>query len=252
MDTSEYHRNLLSRLNEAEARIGHENDSPLLDVEALAFAKRQERELRAGAAIPANVLRAILPAHGGPLAPPDLERRARFERHLVEIVEAAVLDRDRIVRDPAAPDSPHDAREALSALACGACRGSCCGAGGDHAYLTEETMLRALDAHPSWTLGQIVSSYLGYIPVETVRDSCIFHGPQGCGIPREMRSPTCNTYHCAKLTDLRSRLPRENPPPVLAVMFDRDRWTRTALLDGSGIKVLEEEPCQSSQEGQAR
>jgi hypothetical protein len=237
----EYHRDLLKRLDEARERIQHENDGERGDAEAESFAKASERAWReaGGEAIPADAVLAILPSNADPLAPQDPERRARFERHLVEILEEAALARGSI--EPAPVDPPPDGRETLSAFACVACRGSCCGAGGDHAYLTEETMARFLEENPGRTLAQIVGSFLDYLPPATTLNSCIYHGAEGCGLPRELRSPVCNTYRCAKLTRLRARLPQDQPPPVLAVTFDRGRWTRTALLRGSGVTILAEE-----------
>lgn len=236
-----YHRELLKRLDERQVRLQHDEECARQDAEAEILAKDAEKESLARGLIPAEAVRAVLPAMADPLAPQDPARRDRFARHLEAIVEGALLDRDRIEREPAAADPPPDARETLSASACAACRGSCCGAGGDHAYLTEETMVRAMDARPGRTLAEIVNDYLGYLPAESTRDSCIYHGPEGCGLPRELRSPTCNTYRCAKLTQLRERLPQDAPVPVFAVLFSRGRWTRTALLQGSEVKILAED-----------
>jgi hypothetical protein len=242
MDPTEYNRHLLARLDQEQERLQNENDLARLDAEEEAFATRAERELRLGGRIPADAVRAILPANADPLAPQDPARRAAFERHLAEIVEGAVLDRAKIEVEPMGVEPPVNGRETLSTAACGACRGSCCRAGGDHAYLTEETVARSLDAHPDWTLRQIMDSYLEHLPAETTVNSCIYHGPKGCGLPRALRSPTCNTYICGKLTRLRAALPETRPPPILALLFDHGRWTRTALLDETGVKILAEEP----------
>ncbi len=50
---------------------------------------------------------------------------------------------------------------------------------------------------------EIVLEYMQRIPTETVADSCIFHGPEGCVLPREYRTTTCNTYMCPSLQQLR-------------------------------------------------
>jgi hypothetical protein len=183
----------------------------------------------------------VLPANSDPVVPQDPARRLLFAQHLEEIAEAAVLDRAKLVSDPV--DAPTTSgRESLSAGVCAACRGSCCRSGGDHAYLTEETIVRSLQAHPDWTLAQILESYLQRLPAESVRDSCIYHSATGCGLPRDMRSSTCNRYLCGKLRNLLGSLPEERPPAVLAVMFDDGKWARTALVDEKAFRILDEEP----------
>ena len=243
MDLPEYHRRLLARWDEELERLQSEDESRRLDDEAEEVARRSEQELRRtlGARIPVDAVRAVFPANADPLAPQDPERVERFRKHLTAMAEGAVLDRERLEVEPAGVEPPANGREAVSANACAACRGSCCRMGGDHAYLTEETLARALAAHPDWTLDRILELYLSRLPAETTRDSCLYHGAAGCGLPRELRSPTCNLYLCGKLTRLRAGLPESQPPPVLAVMFDRGRWTRTALIDERGAVILSED-----------
>jgi hypothetical protein len=237
------YRNLLAKLDREQERVRDENEWIRLDAEVEAVATRAERELRAqfGAQIPGNAVRTVLPANADPLAPQDPERRARFAQHLAEIAEAAVLDQARLQSDPVEAESPTTGRDSLSAGVCAACRGSCCRAGGDQAYLTEETMVRALQAHPDWTLAQIMDSYLKYLPAVTVLNSCIYHSATGCGLPRDLRSSTCNRYLCGKLKNLLAGLPESSPPPVLAVMFDDGKWARSALIGEKGFQVLAEE-----------
>jgi hypothetical protein len=159
---------------------------------------------------------------------------------LDEMMEAAVLDQARLVSDPVDAESRTNGRGSLSGSVCAACRGSCCRAGGDQAYLTEETLLRSLEAHPDWTIARIREAYLKHLPAETVLNSCIYHSAQGCGLPRDLRSSTCNRYLCAKSRNLLAGLPENSPPPILAVMFDDRKWTRSALIDETGMKVLAE------------
>ncbi len=248
---SQANRELLARLDREQDRIRDENEWMRLDVEAEAFARRTEGELREslGGTIPGNTLRALLPANADPLVPQDPSRRALFAKHLAEIAEGAVFDYARLPSDPFETGPMTSGRETLSAGACAACRGSCCRSGGDLAYLTEETIVRSLQAHPDRTLAQIIDSYMERLPAETVRDSCIYHSGTGCGLPRDLRSSTCNRYLCGKLKNLRATLPENHPPPVLAVMFDAGKWTRTALIDETGFKILAEEPPPGSSQG---
>ncbi len=102
-------------------------------------------------------------------------------------------------------------------------------------------MVRSLHAHPDWTLAQIMDAYLKHLPAKTVQNSCIYHSAKGCGLPRDLRSSTCNRYLCGKLKNLLAGLPENNPPPILAVMFDDGHWTRTALIGETSFKVLADE-----------
>jgi len=237
------YRDLLAKLDREQERVRDENEWMRLDAEVEASANRVEREAREhfSGQIPGNAVRSVLPANSDPLGPQDPSRRARFTQHLAEIAEAAVLDQARLLSDPVDVESRTSGRESLSAGVGTACRGSCCRAGGDQAYLTEETMVRSLHAHPEWTLAQIMDAYLKHLPAETVLNSCIYHSATGCGLPRDLRSSTCNRYLCGKLKNLLAGLPEENPPPILAVMFDDGKWTRTALIGEKGVKVLAEE-----------
>ena len=237
------YRDLLSKLEREQERIRDENEWMRLDAEVEASARRLEREAREqfGGQIPANAVRSVLPANSDPLVPQDPSRRARFAEHLAEITEAAILDQARLVSDPVDDESRMDGRQSLSAGICAACRGSCCRAGGDQAYLTEETMVRMLQAHPDWTLAQIMDAYLKHLPAETVLNSCIYHSATGCGLPRDLRSSTCNRYLCGKQKNLLAGLPEQSPPPILAVMFDDGKWARTALIGETSVKILAEE-----------
>ncbi len=228
------YRNLLARLDRDLERVSDENESLRPDPAAEEVARRADREHRAS--LPPDTVRVLLPANADPLAPQDPGRRAAFEQHLRDILRSPSADRAEVDAPP-----PPAGRDALSAAACSACRGSCCRSGGDHAYLTEETMARVLRALPDRGPAQLLEDYLERLPDRTVRDSCIYHGAAGCGLPREMRSTTCNRHLCGKLQGLLDVLPAGPPPPVLAVLFDGGRWVRTALLDRNGARLLAED-----------
>ena len=80
--------------------------------------------------------------------------------------------------------------------ACARCRGHCCRNGGEEAYLTEDTIRRYLHEHPGTRPLDLLEAYLARVGHETFEGSCIFHGPTGCTLSREMRSDTCNGYFC--------------------------------------------------------
>jgi hypothetical protein len=234
---------LLSNLDREQDRVRDENEWRRIDAQVEAFAIRAEQEVRehSGGQIPTNTVRWVLPANSYPIVPQDPSRRSQFAQHLAEIVEGAVLDQTQLQSDPFETESMTDSPDGFSSSVCGACRGSCCRSGGDQAYLTEETIVRSLRAHPDWSLSKIMDSYLGCLPAESVLNSCIYHSATGCSLPRALRSSTCNRYLCGKLLNLRASLPDTSPPAILAVMFDDGKWARTALIDKTGFTVLAEE-----------
>jgi hypothetical protein len=82
------------------------------------------------------------------------------------------------------------------AQACGECRGWCCRNGGNYAYLQESDLRRVAAEQGINTWEDVVERYLSFIPDATYQDSCIFHGREGCGLPRSLRSETCTSFLC--------------------------------------------------------
>lgn len=72
------------------------------------------------------------------------------------------------------------------------------------AYIDDATLLRFAAANPSLDEKGIVHAYSSRLPRRSMQGSCVFHGTQGCTLPRDMRSATCNQYHCAQLRQLQS------------------------------------------------
>lgn len=241
---ADYDRELGERLDREQQWIQDEKEWVRSGLETEVLAKRTEAELREslGGTIPGNAVRVTLPSNVNPLAPQDPARRALFIQHLAEMAEGAVLDHEHLEAEPVGSASPASGRETLSQQACAACRGNCCRSGRTHAYLTEETVARSLAAHPDWKITQVMDAYLEHLPAVTYLNSCVFHAATGCGLPRALRSATCNGFRCAKLDTLRALIPENNPPPVLALMFDQGQWRGSALLDETGVKILAEAP----------
>jgi hypothetical protein len=72
--------------------------------------------------------------------------------------------------------------------------------------LTVETIRRTMVEHPDQAPHDVLAAYLSCLRSETVAGSCIFHQRDGCGLPREMRSETCNRYFCRGLTEFQTGL----------------------------------------------
>src|SRR5690606_19576300 len=85
---------------------------------------------------------------------------------------------------------------ALAIGLCTACAGGCCTKGGNAAYLTAHTMQRVRADLPDISLADLQQLYLMRLPRESMAGSCIYHTSEGCALPRELRSDTCNNYAC--------------------------------------------------------
>ena len=90
----------------------------------------------------------------------------------------------------------------LPMLACTVCRGRCCLGGTAQAYISAEDVRRYVKAKPATTREEILEAYLNCLADVSYENSCIFHQEQGCGLPRHLRSATCNEFECLDLKAL--------------------------------------------------
>jgi hypothetical protein len=141
-----------------------------------------------------------LPGFDRPLRPVGPERRK---------ILAALLD--ALLREiPSRPEPrlkatgplPRDPAPPPFADACAACRGHCCGKGGNDAYLDETALRLAWARHPRLSKRALKQLYLDAIPTKAFKDSCIFHARNGCSLPRALRAPICNAFLCGPLERL--------------------------------------------------
>jgi hypothetical protein len=174
--------------------------------------RRHEQELRARGPLPERVILARLPANERGIVPLPEERRAAFATNLRAALDRALDDPDRPV-----PESPEDSAEQAPRIraACGACRGSCCTAGGDHAFLYPDHFRRYLRKHPERSREELLADYLSRLPSAAYQDSCVYHRESGCALPRELRANLCNSFLCGDLNDLLEACARQSLP-VLA------------------------------------
>jgi hypothetical protein len=182
-----------------------------------------------------------IPSGLSALTPLSAERRERYRQQLEALVEAVRAPEDRETDDA---DEQHaeiaektgrvegllDAHPGLRSLSdrvCALCRGGCCREGADSAYLSRHTLRRVLAAHPEWGPGALVDAYLSRLAPETVAGACINQGAEGCVLPRELRSETCNGYYCETLEEFQERAADRGEPGVaLAVRRSHPHWRR--------------------------
>jgi hypothetical protein len=160
------------------------------------------------AAEPCPVL--AVPLNGRPLAALPESRRQRFAQHLLNTIEAAfyadgAASPAPAVASPGAEPEPYRGEPAaVLAEACAACGGRCCLNGGDTAYLSPAAILRLRRRHPEATAVEVYDAYWSRLPSQAYQDSCVCHGPEGCSLPPQLRSETCNAFSCEGLERVRS------------------------------------------------
>jgi hypothetical protein len=130
-------------------------------------------------------------------------RTHREMRELFETTEA------RFAAEPGLRD--------ISNRMCGMCKGGCCAAGGNAAYITSATIKRQKERQPGLADEDIVQAYLSRLSSQTIINACINQTATGCALPTEMRSDTCNGFHCDTLSAWHERPREERASTVLAI-----------------------------------
>lgn len=228
-------------------------------------AKSTEQRLIQSNCIPTDPqrVRAVLPSNGRPLVPlPDQQRNA-FVEHLLSTIAKATESQhdvgtgeqdlaDANPTDPedelAAETQPDPSKTQLAMLnhGCALCRGHCCVQGHGHAFIQVETLLGFMKEHLHHRPQDILDAYTSHIGRVTYQDSCVYHGEQGCTLPREMRSKVCNTYLCKGLDDLIHQFDNGHSGEAFVIAVSdyersqsderREPSTRAAVIGSASVK----------------
>ena len=180
----------------------------------------------------------LLPSFRSPLSELPPIRRAVFATELDRLL-ALLESEGQVTEAPgtALPASPTDPDVmAVASRGCSGCKGYCCQTGGTHAFITIRTLRRIRSAQPDLTTAQIREAYLSRLGGMTYQNSCVFHGEQGCKLPGEIRSDTCNNYWCSG----QHGFFRAATPPVRTVMAwpEEDGSLSVALVEPSQTREL--------------
>ncbi len=197
----------------------------------------------------------MLPANTRDTEPLPRASRDQFlaglRRTIERVYEVPVRDNAAVLsaQEMAARDDARDASDAdipeLSAVlgaSCATCRGECCTAGGTHAFLRDDSLVRvraqfAEDGTPL-TQTELVDRYAAYLPARHYRGSCVFHTTDACTLPRGMRSNLCNRYVCGGLTQLTRALDATGSPSVYVAAADSSHLRRIARVSASGAVAV--------------
>ncbi len=185
---------------------------------------------------PEQFLPVVVPAIRRPLTCLADERKSALADHLKKLIDRAGAERDVLPGARPTETEPQAAPEANGSPppmvheACTLCRGSCCVNGGDGGYLTVETLLRHLDANRELEPADLPDMFLAYVEEETVENSCIFHDQNGCSLPRNIRSATCNDFECTGLSRLLKELSGEGLHPIFLIADEKNMAVRYAFV----------------------
>lgn len=189
-----------------------------------------------------------LPANRAGLQPLSAARIQRFRAHLEHVVELAFARPAPI--DDGDEDGPasSDLDEArLFESACATCRGNCCHAGGDHAFLNIAAIDRYRRARPDADPDDVVDDYLSRLGKESYARACVYQERTGCRLPRSMRADICNSFLCTPLLQLRESRKLTGSKRVLVASIHGDRLLRLSLIDDTGhIDVMPRKPAGES------
>jgi hypothetical protein len=66
------------------------------------------------------------------------------------------------------------------------------------------------------------------VPPVAYRESCIFHGKEGCTLDRSMRADVCNTYYCGGLGAFMKS--GDAPIPTVVIAGEGDKMRTSPVL----------------------
>ncbi len=191
-----------------------------------------------------------LPSAPKQLSPPSPQRIANYQRHLRStIAEAAThshadevpFDCDHNLIDNIRKDEEmFAANRELPVIAdklCMTCKGACCVAGKDHAYVSVHSIRKYMDSNPNMSEEEVFDSFYALRPAITIEGGCINQGEFGCGLPREMRSLTCNGFYCEHVTGYLDAVEQYQGKAKKALAVQRT-YTLDRFADNADTKIV--------------
>ncbi len=218
-DNPECHALKIEKVGAELIERKRQENAQALDKAFAESAPQVAKAIEAIAATPETIARTKLPYQENSLQALPSERREAFEKHLRWIAARAfteaVPDADLTYRDAIELDQP-DVMDA----ACARCKGGCCALGGDTGFLQDEDVGRMRQRNPEVSEEEVVDAYLALVPEEAISESCVYHGAEGCALPRAMRNNQCNTFYCKPLRTLRDLLSEGSTDKVVMIAVD--------------------------------
>jgi hypothetical protein len=198
----------------------------------LAEVHRDREALRLGIDQAQTISPAVVPANLRKIVSLPARRKRAFRVFLMELVARAAA-----VRTSSANPSPGEtaldsapsppALESLLNRGCATCRGRCCNGGGDHAYLSIETILGYMHKHPKQRPRQVLKAYLSLLPKKSYEDSCVYQTEIGCALPREMRAKISGDFFCEELRHFQRQFYAGGERKIMFYAFEDSRVVRS-------------------------
>ncbi len=162
---------------------------------------------------------ALIPRNTDRASRLSARRRASHEAHLraclAEARQAPEIPGAAPAPDAASvPDQQTPLQRAETQLlltACATCRGKCCREGGDHAFLSAESMIAYLQRFPAADDDAVVAHHLRHIGETTMTHGCVYQGLRGCTLAAELRADICHRFHCTGLLMLKGQFAAGEP-----------------------------------------
>jgi hypothetical protein len=197
----------------------------------MAEAHRDREALRLGLGDLQSIQPVVVPANLRKIVNLPERRKRAFRAHLNEIIAQAATQRTSSADPPpgeTAADStpPEPALASLMGRGCATCRGRCCNGGGDHAYLSVETILGYMQHHPKQRPREVLAAYLSHLPKRAYEDSCVYQTKNGCALPREMRGKISGDFFCEELRQFRDQYYAEGERKVMFYAFEESKIVR--------------------------
>lgn len=168
------------------------------------------------------------------LEPPPPHRVRALKRHLVQSLrDLRIAKRPGRLVQKSTPE-PEGFTAAVLATGCATCQGHCCKGGGDHAYVDERTMARVRRDNPELDARAVIRLFMARVASRSYRDSCLFHGADGCTLGRPLRAELCNAYYCNGLQDFMRRADGLERVQIVATRNGIER--RSAVMSRAGAE----------------
>ena len=194
---------------------------------------------------PGSYVAVVTPANTRIVTSLPRRRRYRFVNRLSKLIEAC---EDRgLLTESAVAESMQSAQSArlvedehlpVFDSACANCLGNCCLRGGTRAYLDEFVLQQFKAAHPDSNSATLLRTYSSYLPERSFKDSCVFHTESGCGLPRNLRSRTCNRMICGGLVELKLRSNLDDQKKFFLAASDSHGVVRSKFVNSEETAVV--------------
>lgn len=175
---------------------------------------------------------ALLPANTNQLTDLSQERKNEFLHHVSMIYKDVAANNstaNKVYSEQLYPPLPEDEANILG-KACATCMGSCCKHGQTHAFVDYPSLQHLLASQATELSEQeLLDLYSDYFPAQSYQYSCVFQGDQGCTLPRELRSFTCNNFLCDSVINYRHEISQADSTLTFAAAVDNNTIMFTSV-----------------------